>query len=81
MDINKFIYGYETRFKEGFTPEEVKEILDKLKDEMNMEKWDDAMMCNTCINKEGIPLTFHSDLTTGLRCGIENRDIHWWEFD
>ena len=81
MDINKFIYGFKTRFDEGFTPEEVQEVLDKVKNEIDLSKFNEVMMCNTCIIKEDIPLIFHCDLITGLRCGIENRDIHWWEFD
>ncbi len=81
MDVNKFIYGIETQFEEGFTPEEVQEVLDKVKDEINMSKFNDAMMGNTCIVKDDKMITYKHDLITGLRCGLENRDMHWWEMD
>ena len=81
MDINNLVYGYDTQFKEGFTQKEIDEILEKFKGEINMEKYHEAMRGNTCVVIEGKVITYHCDLITGIRCGVENRSMTWLEWD
>jgi len=80
MDLEKLIYEYPTKYKEGFTGAELKELIDKFPD-MNMDKYNDAMMGNTCMVIDGQTIIYHCDVLTGLRCGIEDRDIRLSEWD
>lgn len=74
------VYNYKTKYEEGFTDEEMKELL-KDYPNINMDKFNDAMYGNTCMLKEGKLINYHCDVLTALRCGTENRDMHYYEFD
>ncbi len=71
---------FPTKNKEGFTPAEVKEILKKFKN-INMEKFEEALMCNTGLLKDGVPITYQVDIEKALRCGVENRSLTAEEWD
>ena len=79
-ELEEFINNYPTKYKEGFLSEEQKAVLEKFPN-INMDKYNDAMMGNTCIMKEDKIVTYHCDIITALRCGIENRKIKYWEWD
>ena len=76
MNLNKelveFIYTYPTKYKEGFLPEEEKEVLKEFPG-INMKKYNDALTGTTGEMKKGKLLTY--------RCGVENRDIKLSEWD
>lgn len=47
-----------------------------------MDKYNNAMFGNTyMLSDEGKTITYHCDIITALLCGIEDRDIHLWEWD
>ena len=49
---------------------------------INMDRVNDAMMGNTAIlNDNQEIVNYHCDVLTALRCGIEDREQHWYEFD
>lgn len=81
-DLEQLVYSWPTKYKEGFLAEEEKELLSKFKSEqLNMNKWDSAMIGNTCMMKpEGI-ITYHCDVLTALKCALEDRDMYWYEWD
>lgn len=81
MDINNYVHGFKTKYEQGFTPEEMNEVLEHFKDEISMDAFNDAMMGNTCPVVEGQMLVYKHDLITGIRCGIENRTPNVWEWD
>ena len=78
--LYKLVYEYPTKYKEGFLPDEIKEIL-KTFPNINMDKYNDAMGVHTVIIIENDIITFHNDILTAFKCGIENRDITIGEFD
>jgi len=78
--IYQIVYTYPTKNKEGFTPLETAELL-KLFPEMNMEKYNDAMMGNTGMIIDGEFITYPCDLFTAITCGVENRNMTSMEFD
>ena len=80
MDLEKLIYEYPTKYKEGFIAAEIQELLKKFP-EIHMEKYNDAMMGNTCMVIDGQTIIYHCDVLTGLRCCIEDRDIRLSEWD
>jgi hypothetical protein len=76
------VYTWPTESEYGFSSEEQKELL-KLYPEANMDKYDDAMMGNTCMRNEktGDLIIYHCDVLTALRCAVENRDMYVHEWD
>lgn len=81
FDVQTFVYDYPTKNKQGFTPAEMKDIVEKFPFEINQEKFDDAMMGNTCMMIDNEMIIYHCDIVTALRCGAEDRVMHWWEWD
>lgn len=79
-ELEEFINNYPTKYPEGFMPKEVQEILKKFP-KINMKKFYDALCGNTCTMREGELTTYHCDLITAIRCGVENRDIKLSEWD
>jgi hypothetical protein len=80
INVHKIVFGFKTKNKEGFTKEEIKELL-KLFPDVTISKFNKALGTNTCmmINKEII--TYHSDIETAIRLCIEKRGLKISEFD
>ena len=75
------VYDYPTKYAEGFLQEEL-DVLLKDYPNINMDKFHDALMGNTCgIDANGKLIQYHCDIVTALRCGIENRDMYLYEWD
>jgi len=82
MDLQKLVYEWPTKYKEGFISTEIDELLAMFKnDNLNMDKWDNAMMGNTCMMAEDGIISYHCDVLTALRCALENRDMYSYEWD
>jgi len=79
--LEEVVYNYPTKHKAGFIDIEIKELLD-LFENLNMDKWNSAMMGNTCMMDEaGAIITYHCDVLTALKCTLENRDQTIEEWD
>lgn len=79
--LERLVYkDFKTRYKEGYTPHEIKMLLTRFPD-INMEKYYEALGCHTAIAIDGIIITYHCDVLLGINCGINNRDITTAEFD
>lgn len=74
------VYNYPTKYEEGFTSIEIVELLKEYPD-VNMDKFNNAMIGNTCMMKDSKIINYHVDVLTALRCGLENRDMKLWEWD
>ena len=74
------IYEYPTKYKEGFINSEIEKLLSEYPN-INMEKFYGAMRGNTCMLKDDEIISYHCDVLTALRCGLENRDMYYHEFD
>jgi len=80
-EIDDIVDNYKTKYKEGFLQEEIVDIVKGYPD-FNWDKFNDAMMGNTCMmSPDGKFINYHCDVRTGLLCGIENRDITFGEWD
>lgn len=75
------VYNYKTKHEEGFIKSEIDDLL-KDYPNIDMDKFNDAMMGNTCIMNEadGI-IIYHCDVEKALICGIEKRGLYSWEWD
>lgn len=80
-NLRDLVYNYETESEYGFTDNEMKELLKQFPD-INMDKFNSTMRGNTCMmNDKNEIINYHCDVLTALRCGIENRNMEWYEFD
>ena len=84
-ELETLVYKYPTKRKEGFRPEEQEDIIAKVKvhfPDINMKKYDDAMMGNTCMmDGDGKFIIYHCDVFNALNCAIDNRDLTLDEWD
>jgi len=81
FDIHKYVYDYKTKNKYGFNPIELEDLIKKFPFEIDQEKYDIAMMGNTCMMEKNMLIIYPCDVVTALTCGSEGRNMHWWEFD
>jgi len=79
-NIEKLITEYETKYEEGFTDDEIKNILENYPN-INMDKFNGAMMGNTCAMRDGLLVMYPCDVRAALYCGMENRDLNIQEWD
>lgn len=80
-ELEDKIYNYPTKYPEGFVKTEIDTLL-KDYPNINMDKFDDAMMGNTCMMSENDGLIiYHCDILKALLCGIENRNLRVDEWD
>lgn len=81
INIKNMVYDYPTKSEHGFTQAEINSLLSWFPT-INMEKFDDAMMGNTCmLNEDDQLINYHCDVYKALICGFENRDLTLAEFD
>jgi hypothetical protein len=80
MTITERVNTYPTKHKEGFIKSELDELL-KEYPKIDMGKFDEAMMGNTCMVKEGQVIMYHCDIELAIRCGIEKRNVRGYEMD
>lgn len=81
LKLQDKVYNYPTKHKEGFIQDEIDTLL-KDYPNIDMDKFNDAMMGNTCIfSEEDGFIIYHCDVLTALRCGIEKRGMRQYEFD
>ena len=80
IDIHFLIYSYKTKYVYGFINGEVEKIL-KMFPGINMDKFYEAMRGDTRMMIDEQTIIYHCDLEKALRCGTENRNITFTEFD
>lgn len=78
--ITEAVYRYSTKYKEGFIQSELEELLKQYPD-INMDKYNDALMGITCMAIDGQAVIYHCDVAKAIICGIENRGLKVWEWD
>jgi len=78
--VEKKVYAFKTKYDEGFTNDEIDKLL-KSFPEVSRERLSEAIGVVTCMTKEGQTIIFRRDIAMALSCCVENRDMHWYEFD
>jgi len=79
-EIKKLLDSYPTKYEHGFTNDEIADITSKIPN-INMEKVNNALNCNTCMVIDNTLINYHHDVTLAITCGIQNRDINIEEWD
>jgi hypothetical protein len=80
IELYNFIYTFPCKSKYGFNQDEINFVLSTF-DNINMDKYYDAMTGNTCVLDNELIITYRCDLLLGLKCGLENRNPKMHEFD
>jgi len=83
-EIYDMVYEYDTQYEEGFMPDEIMCMIDKVKLSGHNwvdEKYNSAMMGNTCTMHDGKFCMYHCDVYVAIICAIENRDQTIEEWD
>lgn len=78
--ISDLVHNYKTNSKYGFTQEEIDELLKQFPD-IHMDKFNDALRGNTCMVIDDKVISYHCDIITALKCGVEDRYINVFEWD
>jgi len=78
--LEKLVYDYPTKYKEGFTGKEIMELVAKFP-ETTYDKVYEKIGVVTCSMRDGQTVIYHCDVLTGLRCAIEGRDMTVEEWD
>ena len=81
--IEDLVNNWPTKYKEGFTNLEITNIVNTIKvdNDFSHEKFDNAMMGNTCMVREGQAVMYDCDVIKGIQCGIEDRNLNVLEWD
>jgi len=82
MNLRKIVYEYPTENEMGFNKKEKEDLLTRFP-KIDMNKFNDALMGITCFYDEEKKevIIYPCDILTALSCGIENREMKWYEFD
>lgn len=78
--IKQKIDNYNTKYKQGFINTEIEDILKEYPN-INMDKFNNALMGISCMVINNETVIFHCDIEKAIRCGIENRNLNFWEWD
>lgn len=79
-NIKEKVYNFKTKNKEGFTNSEIKKLLKDFP-EINMDKFNSALMGITCMRIDNETVIYHCDIESALHCGVDNRDLGSFEWD
>lgn len=78
--IEKRLQKVKTKYSEGFTTSEIKDVL-KLFPYIKKDKFYDALTGCTGRIIEGNFITYYCDILKAVYCGIENRALKHYEWD
>lgn len=74
------VNGYKSKHEQGLLQSEIKELL-KDYPNINMDKFNDAMMGHTCYMSDDGICYYPCDVAKAIECGVENRNLRTWEMD
>ena len=80
MTIEEKVKNYPTKHKMGFTQSEINDLL-KEYPAIDMDKFNDALNHITCMVINDEVVIYHCDIIKALHCGIEKRNLHFYEWD
>ena len=66
-NIKEKVYNFKTKYKEGFIQSEIETLL-KDYPKINIEKFNNALMGNTCMLINDEIITYHCDIEKALLC-------------
>jgi hypothetical protein len=79
MDIEEMINGWNTKYDEGFTPQELADVA--ISYGLDPKLLRETIGVVTAMVKDNVILTYHCDVIVAVRCCLEGRKPHWTEWD
>lgn len=80
-EIDDLVYNAETKNEHGFTDFEIFNLICRIGGNFNVDKYNDAMMGNTCMMNDNFIINYHCDVATALKMAFNDRDMKPREFD
>jgi hypothetical protein len=80
MNIPERVSKYKTKHKEGFIQSEIDDLLKEFP-AIDMVKFQNALTGITCMIIDDETIIYHHDIEKALICGIEKRNLHFYERD
>ena len=71
--IKKKIYGFKTKYKNGFLKSEIKVLL-KSFPKVSYTMFNNALGVVTCMVIHGETIIYHHDIESAIRCCVEKND-------
>jgi hypothetical protein len=78
--IFDIVYGYPTKYMEGFTNSEISDIL-KYFPNINRTQYDNALIGTTCMMIDNEKITYHCDIENAIICGLKNTNVGGIKWD
>ena len=80
-EVAKIVHDFPIKEEIGFTSIEQTFLLMKYFEGINLERYYNAMLGNTCALIDNQTRTYHCDIITAIMCGLEDRDVlpHEWD--
>lgn len=79
--IRKYVMNFKASHEMGFTESDIEQVKKDFP-YMNFDRFSNAFNGNTCmLDKDLGIISYHCDVETAIRCGVEDRDLNWQEFD
>lgn len=79
-NIKDHVYKFKTKYKEGFTYNEIKKIL-KSYPKIDKKSFNNALIGITCMARNNETIIYHCDIEKAIYCGLEKRTINSFEWD
>lgn len=78
--LHQEVMNFPTKHSMGFINSEIEELLSRYPN-ASLDKFQEALMCHTCMLIDNELITYHNDILLALTCAIENRDPTVGEWD
>ncbi len=78
--LKERVYNFKTKHEHGFAQADIDKLLKHYPD-IDMEKFNGAFGVLTVMVIDGETVYYHTDVLTALRCGVEKRDMNFYEWD
>lgn len=79
--LSDIVYGYRTKYRVGFTAEEITNLLTEHYPKITYAMFADKMGVVTCQREDGKFVYYHSDVELAIRLCLEKRGPTQFEFD
>jgi len=80
-ELRKIVYGFDTKYEEGFTDNDLKKLLSKYFPKITIKQLNEKIGRVTCVVINNEEVIYHCDVDLAIRCIIEDREFHPREWD
>ena len=74
-NLRDYVYNYPTKYKKGFVKDDLEKLLSEFP-KVDMDKFNDAMICNTALIIDNEIVSYHIDIYYALLAGIGKDELN-----